>query len=99
MADLDKEINMNETFANQFKAVEAPAQRGMRSVRDRNFIVVSMHEDGTFSMSKNPVVHTNSTSANDARVSLAKLNPGTAYITMQFCGGSLVPRVVGVAEF
>ena len=93
---------MNETFANEFKTTEASAvalQRGMRNVRDRNFIVVSMQEDGTFSMSKNPVAHPNSTSANSERVRLAKLNPGTAYITMQFCGGSLVPRVVGVAEF
>lgn len=87
---------MNETFANQF---EAPVQRGLRAVRDRSFIVVSMSEEGAFSMSKNPVVHPTSASANTERLRLAKLNPGTAYITMQYQGGSLVPRVVGVAEF
>lgn len=87
---------MNETFANQF---EATVQRGLRNVRDRNFIVVSMQEDGSFSMSKAPVAHRTSASANAERVRLAKLNPGTAYITMQFQSGSLVPRVVGVAEF
>lgn len=87
---------MNETFANQF---EAPVQRGMRAVRDRSYIVISMQEDGSFSMSKNPVPHPTSASANAERVRLAKLNPGTSYITMQFQGGSLVPRVTGVAEF
>lgn len=89
---------MNENFANQFKA-EPPYQKGLRAVRDRSFIVISMSEDGTFSMSKNPVPHSTSASANAERLRLAKLNPGTAYITMQFQGGSLVPRVVGVAEF
>jgi len=87
---------MNETFAN---TLTSPFNKGLQNVRSRNFIVVSMSEDGTFSMSKNPVGHPTQASANAERARLAKLNPGTAYVSMQFLGGSLVPRIVGVAEF
>lgn len=89
---------MNETFVKTFK----PATKlddAFNAVRNRQFIVGSMSDSGAFSISANPVFHATQVSAIAERGRLAQLNPGTAYVTLQLNGGSLVPKVVGVSHF
>lgn len=87
---------MNETFSNQF---QSPTAIAFNAVRNRSFIVGTLSDTGAFSISSKPVFHQTKSAADAERARLAKLNPGTAYISMQLAGGSLVPKVIGVSDF
>lgn len=71
----------------------------INDVRARKWIVGSLSENGNFSISATPVRHDTRDSADREATRLASINPGTAYIVMQFVGGRLVPKVVGVQSF
>ncbi len=74
-------------------------QLAINDVAARKWIVGSLSEHGTFSISANPIRHDTRDSAEREATRLASLNPGTAYITLQFQGGKLVPKVNGVQTF
>ena len=94
---------MNETFTNTFRtvsgAVSSVFSAAVSAISKREWIVGSLSEAGEFSFSARPVFHASAASADAEAVRLAKLKPGTVFVTVKFGGGKLVPRVTGVAEF
>lgn len=83
---------MNKTFANQFKPVNPEIY--LDAIQRRMFIVGTLSEDGSFSFSAKPALHSTKAMALAESKRLADLKPGTAYIVVQFAGGSLVPKVI-----
>lgn len=73
--------------------------QALADVQSRKWIVGSLSEAGAFSIASNPVCHTTAASAEAECERLAKINPGTAYISMQFRAGRLVPKVTSVQSF
>lgn len=75
------------------------AQDALQAVQARCWIVGSLCEQGYFSISTSPAVHSTAQSAELECERLAKLKPGTAYISMQFRAGRLVPKVTSIQSF
>lgn len=82
-----KEKNMN--YTNQFNTQVG----GIAAVRNRKFIVGSINSDGELSVAANPVLHNTWPLAKAECVRLAKLNPGKAFVYMQFNGGEIAPAM------
>jgi hypothetical protein len=82
---------MNELSTNASRAIE--------NVKARRWIIASLNESGNFSINPNPVAHESVMLAEKEASRLAKLNPGTGYIVLQFRSGKLVPKVLDVQEF
>ncbi len=75
------------------------AQDALSNVGARHWIVGTLCEQGNFSISPSPSVHITAQSAELECERLAKLKPGTAYISMQFRAGRLVPKVTSIQSF
>lgn len=95
---------MNETQATYYGYAASTQealdlQNAFKAVRARAYIVGSLSEDGTFSISEKPVTHPNLPTAKGEAHRLARLKPGTSFIVMNLVAGAVVPRVHGVAEF
>jgi hypothetical protein len=75
------------------------AQDTLVGVQARKWIVGSLQETGHMSISSTPVIHDSAQLAEVECERLAKQNPGTAYISLQFRAGRLVPKVTNIQSF
>lgn len=82
-----KEKNMN--YTNKFTT----QVEGIAAVRSRKFVIASISSDGELSVAANPVLHNAWALAKAECARLAKLNPGKAFVYMQFSGGELAPTM------
>lgn len=71
----------------------------LNHVKNRGFIVGSVDEAGNVSFASKPVVHLTKTDAAKEAQRLSNVNPGKAFIYVQFTGGYLVPRITNAYVF
>lgn len=83
-----KEKNMNYTTKKFNTQIE-----GISAVRNRRFVVASIDVNGNLSVAANPVLHDTWNLAKNEASRLAKMNPGKAFVYMQFIGGELAPTM------
>ncbi len=76
---------MNDKLNTQNEALSA--------VRARKFVVGSVSDLGSFSMSINPYTHPTLALAKAEARRLSRITPGKLYVVMQLAGGEMVPNV------
>lgn len=85
-------MQINRLTSVNGKITDAASARS--AVVSRKWIVGSINSSGLFSIAAMPVTHYSGASALAECERLAKLNPGTTYISLQLQGGKVVPSTV-----
>lgn len=96
VADKINELNKANNMSTLNRRITAApvnkitSQTSVTANRGR-FIIGSVDAMGNFSVSNNPVVHTDSVTARAECSRLSKLNPGKTFVFLQISGGEFVP--------
>lgn len=79
-----EEKTVNNTLRTQTDAINA--------IKLGQYLVISVADNGDFSMSASPMPHSSATAARAECKRLAQLNPGKLFTFVKFTGAELVPK-------